>query len=70
MDLVNGEKMILDEIAMPEMKRKDIASTYGLIIRSGEKVDWPKINTAIMNRWSKSGLLWIKEAAWKKLEGK
>ena len=32
-----------------------------------EKIDWEKVNTAIINRWSISGLEYIKKRAW---EGK
>lgn len=49
------------------MKRKDIAMTYRLVMeaeRHGAKVDWLKVNTAIIERWSKSGLQYIKNLAW------
>lgn len=63
--LIDCETTILREITMPEVKRKDIAQTYRLIMESGEssKVDWGKINRAIIERWSKSGLIWIKQQA-------
>jgi len=63
-EITNGEETILIEISNKKLKQKDIAQTYALIIRSGEKVDWKKINTAIVNRWSMSGLKKIKEMAW------
>jgi hypothetical protein len=62
-ELMGCENTILREIAMPEMKRRDIAQIYALTMRSGEAVDWGKINAAIISRWSKSGLVWIKEQA-------
>jgi hypothetical protein len=46
------------------MRRKDVAQTYALAIRSSESVDWSKVNTAIINRWSPYALKWIKEQAW------
>lgn len=54
---------ILREIAMPEMKRRDVAQSYHLALRSTENVDWAAINAAIINRWSTSGLIWIKTQA-------
>lgn len=31
--------------------------------------EWPDINKAIMQRWSRSGLIWIKNRAWRTLKG-
>ncbi len=62
---------LLREIADKAMKRKDVASTYGLAIlseRYGEKVDWRAVNTAIIGRWSRATLDWIKKRAWKLVE--
>jgi hypothetical protein len=55
---------LLHEIAMPEMNQRDIASTYGLALRSLCETDWAKVNAAIVERWSVAGLMQIKEAAW------
>lgn len=55
--------MLLHEIAMPEMTQRDIASMYGLALRSSWETDWAKVNAAIVERWSRSGLERIKEAA-------
>jgi hypothetical protein len=65
-ELADCENTIIAEIENPECKRKDIAQTYALILKSSErdKVDWPKINRKIMLRWSLSGLRWIKQQAW------
>ncbi len=54
---------ILREIAMPEMKRRDVAQSYALAMQSSEQVDWAAINKAIIERWSMSGLIWIKKQA-------
>ena len=62
--LVDCTNTLLDEIAIPTQKRKDIAQTYALAIKSGEAVDWAKVNAAIIKRWSVGGLKWIKESAW------
>jgi hypothetical protein len=71
-ELRNCEATLLAEIADPAMKQKDVASTYGLAILSSERnrVDWAKVNQAIMARWSRSGLERIKAQAWKLAEGK
>lgn len=65
-ELASCESTLLREIADKKMKRKDIAQTYALALKSSESnsVDWAKVNKAIMDRWSKSALTWIKERAW------
>lgn len=65
-ELADPEGQLLEEIADPSMKRRDVALTYGLAIRGGqERVDWRKVNEAIVGRWSLSGLQQIKDFAWK-----
>ena len=65
-ELAACESVLLREIAMPEMRRRDIAQTYRLALQSSErdKIDWKKVNAAIIERWSVSALTWIKEQAW------
>lgn len=65
-ELMCCEKTLLDEIANPEIKRKDVAQTYRLALQSAERdtIDWAKVNQAIIQRWSRSALHWIKEQAW------
>lgn len=64
-ELVDCENTILREIALKESRRRDIAKTYRLIMESSEcrKVDWAKVNGAIIERWSMASLKWIKEQA-------
>lgn len=66
--LANAEEYILSEIADKSLRRIDVAKTYALAIRSesatGEGLCWAKINRAIIERWSRSGLEWIKQKAW------
>jgi hypothetical protein len=57
---------IMNEIAEKVYTRKDVAKTYAILIQKGHN-DWAPINQAIMKRWSKSGLLWIKTEAWKQV---
>jgi hypothetical protein len=55
---------LLEEVACPAMKRKDVAMTYALALKSSDKTDWRKVNRAIIERWSLAGLEWIKKQAW------
>ena len=65
MELMCCESTLLSEIAMPEIKRKHVAQTYALAMKSFERdsIDWVKVNKAIMERWSFAGLKYIKEQA-------
>ena len=65
--LADPEGYLLEEIANPAMKRLDVAKTYRLILFGGDvgRVNWRKVNTAIIERWSVSSLEWIKAFAWK-----
>lgn len=65
-ELACCESVLLSEIANPAMKRRDVAKTYALALRSSEAktMDWGKVNRAIIERWSFSALNWIKKAAW------
>ncbi len=66
--LADCENTLLQEIADKQFKRKDVAITYRLAMASSEKVDWSRVNRAIMARWSVSGLTYIKELAWTELQ--
>lgn len=67
MELANCEATLLEEIANPACKRDDIAATYRLALLSSERdrIDWGKVNRAIMERWSVAALTFIKERAWR-----
>lgn len=62
--LAQCERVLLEEIASAEFKRRDVALTYRLAMFSGETVDWTRVNRAIVMRWSPSGLQYIKRLAW------
>jgi hypothetical protein len=62
--LTNVESTLLREIADKSLHRKDIAQTYHLALKSGERINWVTVNHKIIERWSKSGLEWIKKQAW------
>lgn len=57
---------IMNEIEGKEFTRKDVAKTYAILIQKGHK-NFVDINQAIMNRWSRNALLWIKTEAWKQI---
>lgn len=65
-ELAQCEKTILGEIADPRMKRRDVAKTYALTMRSSEcgAIDWGRVNQAIIDRWSPHALEFIKGLAW------
>ncbi len=72
MELAACEATLLREIADQGTKRKSVALTYALALRSSERegIDWKKVNRAIVERWCRSGLSWIKRRAWALAEGK
>jgi hypothetical protein len=65
-ELVQCENTLLCEISDPQMRRLDVAKTYRLAMESSDcaKVSWKRVNEAIIKRWSKSALVWIKNQAW------
>lgn len=56
--------VLLEEICNPKMKKRAVAQSYALALRSSEEKDWLKINRAIIDRWGRSGLECIKNMAW------
>jgi hypothetical protein len=72
-----GEKMkvymadctnhMLREIGDPQFTRRDVAQSYALAMRTHhdglEVVDWAAVNAAILGRWSRYALEWIKTQA-------
>ncbi len=62
-ELTDTTNTLIREIADPAMKRRDVAQTYALAMRSSWPTDWRAVNEAIIARWSKSALVWIKERA-------
>jgi hypothetical protein len=59
---------LLEEINVLKLTQEDVAITYALALRDRDNVDWPRVNAAIVERWSLSGLKRIKRVAWKKAE--
>lgn len=71
--LMDCARVIEDEIAAG-LTQTDIAKTYALAMISAAhgawKSDWPRVNRAILDRWSMAGLERIKKLAHKALEHK
>jgi len=65
-ELADCQATLLREIADRGMKRRDVAQTYALALKSSEhdRIDWRAVNEAIITRWSPHALVWIKERAW------
>ena len=64
-ELADPEGDLLREIADPDMRINDVRLTYRLALRSQDRVDWGKVNRAIIERWSLAALERIKAFAWK-----
>lgn len=69
---------LLTAVEDKEIKRRGVAALYAVALRYGHAVprpshavsdewdiDWKTVNRAILNRWSMSGLKWIKRRAWR-----
>ena len=71
-ELADCQNTLLREIHDTKVKRKDVAMTYAMALRSSEAkdMDWERVNVAIMARWSLNALRWIKERAWAYAEGR
>ncbi len=63
--LVDPQGQLLRDIADKRMTRDDIILTYALALRTMGEVDWPKVNHAIIDRWSIAALRYIKDGAWR-----
>jgi hypothetical protein len=62
-------RMIEDEIAS-RARQADVAVTYAFAMRSASAgvwiSDWPRVNKAILDRWSMTGLKRVKKLAHQK----
>lgn len=47
------------------MTRDDVVPFYASLIISGSEVQTKRINALILSKWKPSGLIYIKEKAWK-----
>jgi hypothetical protein len=55
---------LLDMIADESNTRQQVARVYALAL-GDETIGWYAVNLAIIDRWTLSGLVWIKRHAWK-----
>ncbi len=56
---------ILSVVADPKATRADVAEVYAEALTHPGRFDWTFLNGVILSRWSRSGLSWIKDEAWK-----
>lgn len=66
--MVDPQGQLLSEVADERTTRDDVVLTYAFCLRQGD-VDWVMINRAVIERWSLSGLKYIKERAWRRCRG-
>lgn len=62
------EELLRFEIGFETATRASVAIAYAACL-SDEQADWRSINQAIIDRWSPSGLDYIKRQAWKRRHG-
>lgn len=55
--------LMLDELAKART-RIDAANIYADGLQCQGEIDWPRINAYLIERWSRSGLAYIKKQAW------
>ena len=70
--MIGCTETLLAEIGDPAFKRRAVALTYAFALRAesaGEEVDWSRVNRAIVRRWSRWALEWIKGRAWRAAVG-
>jgi len=72
MELADPQGQLFAEIGDPAFKIKDVTLTYAMALCSSMApgLDWPRINSAIMNRWSVNALDRIKRDAWRLVKEK
>lgn len=63
----NGQHLILDAVGDSFCTRVDVSASYAAaLVYPGPEIDWHEVNAAIIERWSLSGLEFIKREAWKR----
>ena len=55
--------LMLDELRKAKT-RIDAANIYADGLRIQGEIEWPRINAYLIERWSRSGLAYIKKEAW------
>lgn len=67
-EMLDVEGVIENEIKLG-IPQKSIALTYAFGLRSSGKVDWKRINNALIAKFGQRGLARIKARAWRLYEG-
>lgn len=69
-EMHDPQDVFFEEITDRAVTQDSVAITYAFMIAQlGDAADWPRINTAIRERWKgKTALVRVKEAAWKHVE--
>jgi hypothetical protein len=65
LELMDCTRVLMDAIADKNATRDMVADAYWMAVRSSYPTDWGKVNRAIIARWSKSALVYIKTKAQK-----
>jgi hypothetical protein len=52
-------------VSVDKMTRDDVVPYYASLIVSGRHIDVSRVNQLILSKWTPSGLLYIKDKAWK-----
>lgn len=68
-EMHDPQGQLLDEITLPGITQESVAITYAFIMaQEGKTADWPRINSAICERWKgQSALERVKKLAWKQM---
>ena len=68
--MLDVEELALREIADKRCNRNTVALTLAFGLRQNDKLDWKKLNEAMIARWSRSGREYIMNRAWGLVEGR
>jgi len=68
--LADPQATLLEEIADPAVRIRDVTITYAFALLDQDAVDWPEVNKAILARWSARTLDRVKRDAWRMLAEK
>ena len=60
------EWRLLQAIANPQLKLRDVVEVYQHAKRFGEDVNWERVHQEIIHRWSCFALEWIRREAGKR----
>lgn len=69
-ETVDLQEKILEKISNHKFKRKDVSVPYAVALGALNRIVWSVVNQTIRERWSYSGLNFIKDRAWKIAERK